>query len=91
MHVDAFFVQVIKELLGHFLSWQNNFSNRKSTSLLTILSIAKVCLLVGIERERQAAKLSFESTVSWVDLIAGALWSCEFDALLRFSNWQCDK
>lgn len=52
---------------------KNSLANRKSTSLLTILSIGlSVCLLVGIERVRQAAKLSFESTVSGVDLIAGA-------------------
>ncbi len=47
--------------------------NRKGTTFLTILSIAlSVALLLGIERIRTGAKQSFESTVSGVDLIAGA-------------------
>lgn len=47
--------------------------NRLSTTLLTILSIAlSVTLLLGIERIRNGTRQSFESTVSGVDLIAGA-------------------
>tara|TARA_B100000749_G_scaffold280887_2_gene279979 strand:+ start:39713 stop:40969 length:1257 start_codon:yes stop_codon:yes gene_type:complete len=47
--------------------------NRKATTFLTILSIAlSVSLLLGIERVRSGARKSFESTVSGVDLIAGA-------------------
>lgn len=47
--------------------------NRMSTTLLTILSIAlSVTLLLGIERIRNGTRKSFESTVSGVDLIAGA-------------------
>ncbi|MEO0335548.1 MAG: ABC transporter permease [Pseudomonadota bacterium] len=47
--------------------------NRKVTTMLTILSIAlSVCLLLGIERVRTAARSSFESTISGVDLIVGA-------------------
>ncbi len=47
--------------------------NRKTSSLLTILSIAlSVCLLLGIERIRTGTRKSFESTISGVDLIVGA-------------------
>lgn len=47
--------------------------NRLSTTVLTILSIAlSVTLLLGIERIRNGTRESFESTVSGVDLIAGA-------------------
>lgn len=47
--------------------------NRLSTTLLTVLSIAlSVTLLLGIERIRNGTRKSFESTVSGVDLIAGA-------------------
>jgi putative ABC transport system permease protein len=47
--------------------------NRKVTTILTLFSVAlSVCLLLGIERVRNGARLSFESTVSGVDLIAGA-------------------
>lgn len=47
--------------------------NRRVTTCLTILSIAlSVTLLLGIERVRSGARQSFESTVSGVDLIAGA-------------------
>lgn len=47
--------------------------NRRSTALLTILSVAlSVCLLLSIERIRNSARSSFESTVSGVDLIVGA-------------------
>ncbi len=47
--------------------------NRKTPALLSILSISlSVVLLLGIERIRQSARTSFESTVSGVDLIVGA-------------------
>ncbi|MCO5113554.1 MAG: ABC transporter permease [Bdellovibrionaceae bacterium] len=47
--------------------------NRKIPALLSILSISlSVVLLLGIERIRQSARSSFESTVSGVDLIVGA-------------------
>ena len=47
--------------------------NRKATTILTILSIAlSVTLLLGIERVQSGARMSFESTVSGVDLIVGA-------------------
>lgn len=47
--------------------------NRKTPALLSILSISlSVVLLLGIERIRQSARSSFESTVSGVDLIVGA-------------------
>ena len=47
--------------------------NRKGTTLLTILSFSlSVFLLLGIERIRNGTKESFESTISDVDIIAGA-------------------
>jgi putative ABC transport system permease protein len=47
--------------------------NRKTTTFLTVVSIAlSVALLLGIERIRSGARNSFESTVSGVDLIVGA-------------------
>ena len=47
--------------------------NRKFTALLTILSIAlSVALLLGVERVRNDAKLSFTNTISGTDLIVGA-------------------
>ncbi|MEZ5938673.1 MAG: FtsX-like permease family protein [Hyphomonadaceae bacterium] len=47
--------------------------NRKATALLTILAIAvSVMLFVGVERVRQAARESFERTISGADLIVGA-------------------
>lgn len=47
--------------------------NRKTTTLLTVISIAlSVALILGIERIRSGARNSFESTVSGVDLIVGA-------------------
>lgn len=52
---------------------QKSLWNRKGTALLTILSVAlSVLLLLGIERIRNSARSSFESTVSGVDLIVGA-------------------
>lgn len=47
--------------------------NRKVTAVLTILAIAvSVMLFVGVERIRQAARESFERTISGADLIVGA-------------------
>jgi putative ABC transport system permease protein len=47
--------------------------NRKTTTLLTILSIAtSVILLLGVERIRNEAKASFANTISGTDLIVGA-------------------
>jgi putative ABC transport system permease protein len=47
--------------------------NRRFTSLLAIGSIAlSVALLLGVERVRSDARLSFANTVSGVDLIVGA-------------------
>ncbi|MDD9952681.1 MAG: ABC transporter permease [Zetaproteobacteria bacterium] len=47
--------------------------NRKGTTFLTVLSVGlSVTLLLGIERVRTGARQSFESTISGVDLIAGA-------------------
>ena len=52
---------------------QKSLLNRKTTTLLTVFSIAlSTCLLLGIERIRSGAKQSFESTISGVDLIVGA-------------------
>ena len=47
--------------------------NRKSSVLLTLLTIAiSVMLLLSIERVRQEAKSSFANTISGTDLIVGA-------------------
>lgn len=47
--------------------------NRRGTALLTVVSIAiSVALLLGVQMMRTAAKESFASTVSGVDLIVGA-------------------
>ena len=47
--------------------------NRKSTAILTISAIAlSVALLLGVERVRHDAKLSFTNTISGTDLIVGA-------------------
>ncbi len=52
---------------------RKSLSNRKTTAILTILSIAvSVFVLVGVEHIRQEAKNSFNKTVSGVDLIVGA-------------------
>ncbi|OED45956.1 peptide ABC transporter permease [Endozoicomonas sp. (ex Bugula neritina AB1)] len=51
----------------------SSLKNRKTTALLTILSIAvSVALLLGVERIRVEAKNSFTSTISGTDLIIGA-------------------
>ncbi len=50
-----------------------SFRNRKFTTGLTVLSIAlSVMLLLGIEKIRHGAQVSFTSTVSGTDLIVGA-------------------
>lgn len=47
--------------------------NRRFTALLTLLSIAlSVTLLVGVERVRTEARLSFANTISGTDLVVGA-------------------
>jgi putative ABC transport system permease protein len=47
--------------------------NRKTTTVLTLLSIAiSVTLLLSIERIRLAARESFENTISRTDLVVGA-------------------
>jgi putative ABC transport system permease protein len=47
--------------------------NRKTTALLTVLSIAiSVTLLLGVERIRTEARLGFANTISATDLIVGA-------------------
>jgi putative ABC transport system permease protein len=47
--------------------------NRRSTALLTIASIAiSVALLLGVEKIRGEARLSFASTISGTDLIVGS-------------------
>jgi putative ABC transport system permease protein len=54
------------------LAWLS-LINRKSTALLTILSIAiGVALLLGIEQLRQSMRSSFLRTVSGIDLVVGA-------------------
>jgi putative ABC transport system permease protein len=54
------------------LAWQSLW-NRRFTALLTIISIAlSVTLLVGVERLRTEARLSFANTLSGTDLIVGA-------------------
>ena len=54
------------------LAWQS-IINRKSTAILTILSIAiSTLLLVGVEKVRSASRASFINTISGTDLIIGA-------------------
>lgn len=54
------------------LAWQSLW-NRRFTALLTIVSIAfSVTLLVGVERLRTEARMSFSNTLSGTDLIVGA-------------------
>ena len=54
------------------LAWQS-LLNRRSTALLTLISIAlSVALLVGVERLRSEARASFANTLSGTDLIVGA-------------------
>lgn len=54
------------------LAWKS-LSNRKTTAILTILTVAiSVILLLGVERIRTQAKNSFANTISGTDLIVGA-------------------
>ena len=47
--------------------------NRRLTAIMTILAIAvSVTLLVGVEKLRTGAKVSFSNTISGTDLIVGA-------------------
>lgn len=54
------------------LAWKS-LKNRKTTVILTVLTIAiSVMLLMGVERIRTQAKTSFANTISNTDLIVGA-------------------
>lgn len=54
------------------LAWQS-LANRKTTALLTLLTVAiSVTLLLGVERVRTQAKSSFANTISGTDLIVGS-------------------
>lgn len=54
------------------LAWKS-LLNRKTTALLTILTVAiSVVLLLGVEQIRTQAKSSFANTISSTDLIVGA-------------------
>lgn len=47
--------------------------NRRTTALLTIITIAiSVCLLLGVEKVRNDARTSFANTIAGTDLIIGA-------------------
>ncbi|MDW6002824.1 ABC transporter permease [Vibrio mangrovi] len=53
------------------LAWKSVL-NRKTTALLTVLTVAiSVILLMGVERIRTQAKSSFANTISGTDLIVG--------------------
>ena len=53
------------------LAWRS-LANRKTTSLLTVLSFALgVILLLGVDKVRTEARQSFINTVSGTDLIVG--------------------
>ncbi|MFT5708052.1 MAG: putative ABC transport system permease protein [Oceanospirillaceae bacterium] len=55
-----------------YLAWRS-LSSRRSSTVLTILTIAiSVLLLLGVERMRTQAKQSFANTISGTDLIVGA-------------------
>ncbi|KDM92547.1 ABC transporter permease [Photobacterium galatheae] len=54
------------------LAWQS-LRNRKTTAMLTVLTIAiSTTLLLGVEKVRTQAKASFAHTVAGTDLIVGA-------------------
>jgi len=54
------------------LAWQS-MKNRRLTAIMTILAIAvSVTLLLGVEKLRTGAKVSFSNTISGTDLIVGA-------------------
>ena len=56
-----------------FLLALKSLWNRKGTAVLTVISIGlSVAMLVGVERVRTESKNSFISTISGIDLIAGA-------------------
>lgn len=55
-----------------YLSFRS-MKNRMLSSLLTVLSISlSVSLLLGVQKVREGAKVSFENTISDTDLIIGA-------------------
>ncbi|PAJ72000.1 peptide ABC transporter permease [Pseudoalteromonas sp. NBT06-2] len=59
--------------MNMFTLAKKSLLNRKSTVLLTLLTIAvSVMLLLGVERIRTQAKASFANTISGTDLIVGA-------------------
>lgn len=52
---------------------RKSVANRRVTATLTVLSIAlSVTLLVGVERLRTEARMSFANTISGTDLVVGA-------------------
>ena len=54
------------------LAWKS-LTSRRSTAILTIVSIAvSVVLLLGVEKIRINAQSSFANTISGTDLIVGA-------------------
>jgi putative ABC transport system permease protein len=54
------------------LAWKS-LLNRRSTALITILTIAlSVALLLGVERLRHDARSGFANTISGTDLVVGA-------------------
>jgi putative ABC transport system permease protein len=54
------------------LAWRS-LLNRRSTAILTIISVAvSVMLLLGVEKVRVNARLSFANTISGTDLIVGS-------------------
>ena len=47
--------------------------NRKMTALLTVIAIAfSFLVLLGVEKIRTSARLSFANTISGTDIIVGA-------------------
>ncbi len=61
-------------MMGHLFGLAiKSIRNRKFTALLTVSAIAlSVALLLGVERVRNDAHLSFTNTISGTDLIVGA-------------------
>ena len=54
------------------LAWQS-LLNRKVSACLTILAIAlSVALFLGVDKTRNAARASFDNTISGTDLVVGA-------------------
>lgn len=61
-------------MTGRFLrlAWKS-LANRRGTTFLTVLTIAlSVTVLLGVEKIRAGARLSFANTVTGTDLIVGA-------------------